>query len=59
MVEKKLLLVALRYFGYQKTGKKQSRKWDNEVQQVTVVLYDLRGKDFDKTLSLLSLRCGS
>lgn len=57
--EKKLLLVALRYSGYQETGKIQSRKWDNEVQQVTVVLYDLRGKDFDKTLSLLSLRCGS
>ena len=48
--EKKLLLVALRYFGHQ-------GKWNNKIQHVTVVLYDLSVKDFDKTLSLLSLHC--
>ncbi len=55
--EKKLLLVTLRYFGNQKTDSKESREWNNKVQHVTVVLYDLSSGYFDKTLSLLSLRC--
>ena len=53
---KRLLLVALRYFGERRSDTKQPRKWNNEIQHVTVVMYDLR-EDFNKTLSLLSLSC--
>lgn len=53
----RLILVALRYYGYQVDDTVESWQWNEEVQHVSVVLYHLRSGDIRKTLSLLSVNC--
>ena len=57
--EKKLLLIALRYFGKKDPSVNKTRKWGNNTQHVVVALYDLQGDSFEETISTLSLDCKS